>query len=41
MEKLKTAADTGLSQFVSREVPKLGRPKRMSMHLVVPVGLGL
>jgi electron transfer flavoprotein alpha subunit len=41
IEKIDSAADSGLSQFVSREVTKLDRPELTSAHIIVSGGRGL
>nr|WP_224045030.1 FAD-binding protein [Paraburkholderia unamae] len=41
IEKLDAAADSGLSQFVSREVTKLDRPELTSASIIVSGGRGL
>ncbi|CAG9244002.1 Electron transfer flavoprotein subunit alpha [Paraburkholderia unamae] len=41
IEKLEAAADSGLSQFVSREVTKLDRPELTSASIIVSGGRGL
>ena len=41
VEKLDAAADSGLSQFVSREVTKLDRPELTSAKIIVSGGRGL
>jgi electron transfer flavoprotein alpha subunit len=41
IEKLEAAADSGLSQFVGREVTKLDRPELMSAKIIVSGGRGL
>jgi electron transfer flavoprotein alpha subunit len=41
VEKLEAAADSGLSQFVSREVTKLDRPELTSASIIVSGGRGL
>ncbi|WP_296655622.1 electron transfer flavoprotein subunit alpha/FixB family protein [Paraburkholderia sp.] len=41
VEKLEAAADSGLSQFVSREVTKLDRPELTSAAIIVSGGRGL
>ena len=40
-EKIDAAADSGLSQFVSREVTKLDRPELTSAQIIVSGGRGL
>ncbi|VWB17975.1 electron transfer flavoprotein subunit beta [Burkholderia lata] len=41
VEKVEAAADTGKSQFVSREVTKLDRPELTSANIIVSGGRGL
>jgi electron transfer flavoprotein alpha subunit len=41
VEKIEAAADTGLSQLVSREVTKLDRPELTSASIIVSGGRGL
>jgi len=41
IEKLEAAADSGLSQFVGREVTKLDRPELTSAKIIVSGGRGL
>jgi electron transfer flavoprotein alpha subunit len=41
VEKVEAAADTGISQFVSREVTKLDRPELTSANIIVSGGRGL
>ncbi|MFP6558417.1 electron transfer flavoprotein subunit alpha/FixB family protein [Paraburkholderia sp. B3] len=41
VEKLEAAADSGLSQFVSREVTKLDRPELTSAKIIVSGGRGM
>jgi electron transfer flavoprotein alpha subunit len=41
LEKIAAAADSGLSQFVSREVTKLDRPELTSASIIVSGGRGL
>ena len=41
VEKIEAAADTGVSQFVSREVTKLTRPELTSASIIVSGGRGL
>ncbi|MCR5894392.1 MULTISPECIES: FAD-binding protein [Burkholderia] len=41
VEKIEAAADTGKSQFVSREVTKLDRPELTSASIIVSGGRGL
>jgi electron transfer flavoprotein alpha subunit len=41
IEKIAAAADSGLSQFVSREVTKLDRPELTSASIIVSGGRGL
>lgn len=41
VEKLEAAADSGLAQFVSREVTKLDRPELTSAAIIVSGGRGL
>jgi len=41
VEKLEAAADSGLSQFVSREVTKLDRPELTGAKIIVSGGRGL
>ena len=41
VEKIEAAADTGISQFVSREVTKLDRPELTSANIIVSGGRGL
>jgi electron transfer flavoprotein alpha subunit len=41
VEKIAAAADSGLSQFVSREVTKLDRPELTSAKIIVSGGRGL
>src|SRR6516164_11752336 len=41
VEKISAAADSGISQFVSREVTKLDRPELTSANIIVSGGRGL
>jgi electron transfer flavoprotein alpha subunit len=41
VEKIEAAADSGISQFVSREVTKLDRPELTSAKIIVSGGRGL
>ncbi|CAH2787196.1 MAG: Electron transfer flavoprotein, alpha subunit [uncultured Paraburkholderia sp.] len=41
VEKIEAAADSGISQFVNREVTKLGRPELTSAKIIVSGGRGL
>jgi electron transfer flavoprotein alpha subunit len=41
VEKIEAAADSGISQFVSREVTKLDRPELTSAQIIVSGGRGL
>ncbi|MGF6970923.1 electron transfer flavoprotein alpha subunit [Paraburkholderia sp. WC7.3g] len=41
IEKIQAAADSGISQFVSREVTKLDRPELTSAKIIVSGGRGL
>jgi electron transfer flavoprotein alpha subunit len=41
IEKIEAAADSGISQFVSREVTKLDRPELTSAQIIVSGGRGL
>ncbi|HXZ08187.1 MAG TPA: FAD-binding protein [Paraburkholderia sp.] len=41
VEKIDAAADSGLSQFVNREVTKLDRPELTAAHIIVSGGRGL
>lgn len=41
VEKIEAAADSGISQFVSREVTKLDRPELTSANIIVSGGRGL
>lgn len=41
VEKIEAAADSGISQFVNREVTKLDRPELTSAHIIVSGGRGL
>jgi electron transfer flavoprotein alpha subunit len=41
IEKIEAAADSSMSQFVSREVTKLDRPELTAAHIIVSGGRGL